>query len=137
MDKKITGEFSKNLFALELQVKTLLEGVGGDRLIHLLDLLCTITRSEQEVVLDAFAKVVEKVATGDTRLVRTSDEELKAFEDGLYEEILTAIQERSRFAEGKKLRVVSGGKKEDTANSPINLEKERRARRLEIKPVVN
>jgi hypothetical protein len=137
------GDFTKSLMSLQLQLQTLMEGVGGDHTASLLDNLARLSDSERAAIIPLISKVIAQVANGDKRLLSAKDEELKDFEDSLYESVLAALGNGSNTVEparelNPKLAVVSGGKsdKERFAfRKPIriphliDLSKERESRR--------
>ena len=111
------GDFTKSLLSLQLQLQTLLEGVGGDHTASLLDNIARLSDTERATIIPLIAKVIAKVAGGDKRLLSANDEELKDFEDSLYESVLAALGNTAASAEpdrerNPKLAVVSGGKGE-------------------------
>ena len=116
MPKKPQGLVSQSLFSLQLQLKTLLEGAGGEDSIEFLDSLSELTNSEQKIVLRVFNRVVEKIRTGDSRLNTEEDQELKAFEENLYNDIISSF-EQTTTANGKlHLEVLDGGKSSNLLN---------------------
>lgn len=143
MEKR--GDFSKNLFSLQLQINTLLEEAGGDSALSLLDSLCKLSKSEQHLALKVFQRTIEKLIAGDTRLKSESDKELENFEEELFDGLLNDI--RSRLVEtrtGKKLSILDGGKAKleshplDNNGSIIDFQAARKARRgSSSKPFIN
>jgi hypothetical protein len=137
------GDFTKSLLSLQLQLQTLLEGVGGDSTASLLDHLARLSDTERAAVIPLITKVIAKVVAGDKRLVSAEDKELKDFEDSLFESVLAALGNSTASAEplreaGPKLAVVSGGrlsgerlafKKPIRIPALIDLSKERESRR--------
>ena len=103
-------QFSANLLSLQLQLKTMLEEAGGDHTLGLLDALCKLNRSEQEIILSVLTRTVTNIAKSDARFVGAADEELKEFEDNLYHDIVSAMREASQPE--RRLEVVKGGKQE-------------------------
>jgi len=128
---KSSGSFSKNFVSLQLQLETLLEDVGGDRAVELLDSLSNLSGSEQKLILGIFDRVVKRVASGAERLVSNDDKRLKDFEEGLYSDLVSAIQSASGEApRGKLIEVLDGGKTQKPVDrTPISLEEARRARK--------
>jgi DNA-binding PucR family transcriptional regulator len=102
--------FSVNLMALQLQLKTLLEDSGGDHVVKLLDALCRMTHSEQQIVLELFTGIINRIASGELRLESDQDQRLKEFEEKLYGEIMGSLQAASTLPLRKRLEVVDGGK---------------------------
>lgn len=111
------GDFTKNLLSLQLQLKTLLEGVGGKDTAALLDALAQLHKSECAVVIPLLARVIQRVASGEKRLSTHEDRELKDFEDSLFDSIVeafgnTATANELDLAKEKeaKLAILPGGK---------------------------
>jgi len=134
-DKK--GEFTSSLFRLQLEIKTLLEGAGGDGASALLDRLSGLSRSEQAIVLKVFSRVVDKILEGDERVFSTKDIELKRFEEGLYREILDSMRKAANTSHNYPFEVVDGGKvnRPSKHNKLIDFEKIREERGK--KPLLN
>ncbi len=128
---KSSGAFSKNFLSLQLQLETLLEDVGGERAVEMLDSLAQLSGSEQKVVLAAFDRVIKRIAAGSDRLISNDDKRMKEFEEGLYSDIVAAIQSATGEApRGKLIEVLDGGKTPKQADrTPINLEEARKARK--------
>jgi hypothetical protein len=137
------GDFTKSLLSLQLQLQTLLEGVGGDTTASLLDNLARLSDTERAAIIPLITKVIAKVVDGDKRLLSAKDEELKDFEDSLFESVLAALGNTAANTEplrepSPKLAVVSGGKsngerlafkKPIRIPALIDLSKERESRR--------
>ncbi len=137
------GEFTRNLLSLQLQLQTLLEGVGGEGTASLLDGLAQLSDSERRRIIPLLSRVVSRVVQGDKRLASAEDKELQDFEDSLFQSILSSLGESAnddridqKFE--RKLEVVSGGrgaakpvmaKKPVKAPSLIDLAKARESRR--------
>jgi len=137
MVDKRRGDFSRSLFSLQLQIKTLLEEAGGDPAISLLDSLCKLNKSEQKIALGIFNRCIERISSGDTRLCTQQDKELKDFEDGLYRDILESIGNAALPIEKThKFEVLDGGKLKAKSETLIDLD-EARAKRTGTKPFVN
>ena len=77
------GHFTKNLLSLQMQLQTLLEGVGGERTESLLDGLSQLSESERKRIIPLLSRVVSRVVQGEKRLLSQKDVELKNFEDSL------------------------------------------------------
>lgn len=131
MGSKSSGSFSKNFLSLQLQLETLLEDVGGERTVEMLDALSQVSGSEQKVLLGVFERVIKRVAAGTERLISNDDKRLKEFEDSLYSDIVSAIQAASGEApRGKLIEVLDGGKSpKQVDRTPINLDEARKARK--------
>jgi hypothetical protein len=142
MVQRRKGSFSNNLFSLQLQIRTLLEGAGGDSAIELLDNLCELNKSERKIALGVFSRVVKRIQNGDFHLNTAEDKELKAFEENLFSEILTSFHSHDGPA-ARKLEVLPGGKSTPAVEedkSPIDLAAFRRNRQSEEqsdKPLLN
>ena len=137
------GNFSANLLSLQLQLKTLLDGAGGDSTIKFLDLLSTLNPSEQKLALAAFSAVLDKIRSGQERLFTEEDRNLKEFEDSLYREILGSMRDVANNSEPKRIEVLDGGKsrspfaKAAVSKTPIDFSAARRNRRAKPKPLLN
>jgi hypothetical protein len=111
------GDFTKNLLSLQLQLKTLLEGVGGEDTAALLDAIAGLNKSERAVAIPLLARVIQRVASGENRLSSQEDKELKDFEDSLFNSIVEAFGNTASandldLAKEKeaKLAILPGGK---------------------------
>ncbi len=115
------GEFTKSLLSLQLQLQTLLEGVGGEGTASLLDGLAKLSETERAVVIPVISQVIGRIVNGEQRLASEEDKRLKDFEDSLFESVLAAMGsaqhkdtpanvDEERTENAKKLAVVSGGK---------------------------
>lgn len=138
MDKKNPGHFSQAFLSLQLQIRTLLEGSGGNLTIEFLDSLSQLGKKEQEIIIKSFQKVVERLAQSSNRLVSDADKEAKAFEDALYQDIVKAMTEAGALKEvkGKRLEVLQGGRNiRRRVSSPII--KTKRLQNSHLKPVLN
>ena len=124
------GRFTKNLFGLQLQIKTLLEDAGGDEALELLDTLCQLNPSEQRVVLKVLNRLVGDILRQGPRFETEGDLALKKFEDDLYGDLLRAMQEEAYKTNRSKLQVVKGGKEEENSTGDlIDLQKIRSIRK--------
>lgn len=132
MSNENDSRFSKSLLSLQLQLKTLLEEVGGERAVELLDSLAKLNKSEQEVVLSIMVRTLSDILGGQVRLSTPSDEELEAFEQQLYSDLVQAMRDASEPEGSPKLSVLDGGK--CTSRGPIDFRRalEQRKRRLEL-----
>ncbi len=114
------GDFTKSLLSLQLQLQTLLEGVGGEETAGLLDGLAQLSEAERSVVIPRLTRTIKELARSDKRLMSDKDKEMKEFEDSLFDGVMEAIKhepkERPGTSDsGPKLAVLSGGKsKRDT-----------------------
>lgn len=130
MSRKRNGEFSTSFDLIQLQLRTLFEGVGGDRAIKLLDLISKLGRLEQEIVLKSFSTIVERLLGGEQRLSSREDRALTAFEDRLYSEVIGAMKlSASNDVDSAKLELVKGGRDLEAARTPLDLTKARNARK--------
>jgi hypothetical protein len=149
MAQKYDGVFSSGLFSLQLQLKNLLEGAGGDHALRFLDTLCQMSASEQEIALDVFTRALKRITSGEPRLFTEGDLALKEFEDTLYNDIVHAMKaaasnDNEKPQEQKKLSVVNGGKSRPVVevrkveeSHPIDFEKARRSRKSRSPHLVN
>jgi hypothetical protein len=142
------GEFTRNLLSLQLQLQTLLEGVGGEGTASLLDGLAQLSDSERRRIIPLLSRVVSKVLQGDKRLLSVEDKELQEFEDTLFQSILSSIGESANDDQvdtklDRKLEVVPGGLRARAATAPkkvvktpslIDLAKARESRRQRFDP---
>ncbi|MFN4896492.1 MAG: hypothetical protein ACK5GN_02355 [Pseudomonadota bacterium] len=137
------GNFTRNLLSLQLQLQTLLEGVGGEGTASLLDGLAQLSESERKRIIPLLSRVVGKVLKGEKRLSSAEDQELQNFEDSLFDSIMAALgqsanDDRVTPESERKLEIVPGGRKELGASlrgkpvkvpSLIDLAKARESRR--------
>jgi len=144
------GNFTRNLLSLQLQLQTLLEGVGGEGTASLLDRLAQLNESERKRIIPLLSRVVGRILQGDKRMVSAEDKELQDFEDSLFDSIMSALgqsanDDRVEAAPDRKLEIVPGGKieiplagrrKPVKVPSLIDLAKarEHRRQRLEVPP---
>lgn len=135
MGEKYKGSFSANILSLELQIKTLLEESGGDHAISLLDALSNLNKSEQDMAIKMFTRVINQVLAGDERLLTEDDKAAKDFEEKLYEELLSSMREAANS--NRKLRVLSGGRAQLSSKNAISLSEARKHRGLRLKTVLN
>ena len=133
------GLFSANLKSLNLQLKTLLEDCGGDNVQRLLDMLCRLNASEQEIVLKIFSNTLERLASGKIRLETCADRDRKEFEEELFGDIAKSIQLAIALPLESKLEVIDGGKSgaRKMAHAVLDLEKLRNERKLRSKYLHN
>jgi hypothetical protein len=130
MSEKKDGIFSSSLLSLQLQLKTLLEGAGGDAALTFLDTLSTLNPSEQKLILGLFTTVVERVKSGEDRLETEEDQHLKEFEETLYRDILDSMREAANDTPNRKIEVLEGGKSRNRIDkTPIDLAEARKSRR--------
>lgn len=142
MTRKYEGHISAALLSLELQIKTLLEGAGGEDALALLDAVSELNQSEQKLALGVFTKIVNNIKNGEQRLLTEGDLARKSFEETLYSEIINSMREAALAEASKKLSVVNGGKAraEVMPKAPISLCEARKARKMPnspAKPVIN
>jgi hypothetical protein len=114
------GEFTKSLLSLQLQLQTLLEGVGGEGTASLLDGLAKLSETERALVIPVISQVIGRIVNGEQRLASEEDKHLKEFEDSLFESVLSAMggaqkeipanSDEGKPESTKKLAVVPGGK---------------------------
>jgi hypothetical protein len=118
---RIPGSFSSNLLSVQLQLGTLLEGIGGESATKFLDSVSKLSASEQGLILSALGRVVEKIANGEERLYSNDDVALKNFEEGLYQDLVAAIK-------------ASNGGQEDTRRSSAALKVVRGSGKYDFRP---
>jgi len=106
----VNGYFTKSLFSLQLQMKTLLDGAGGEETGHFLDTLSEMSQSEQSVALRVFQRALDKLRDSGVRLQSIDDQNQMAFEDALYEELVEGIVALDSSTSERGLHVVDGGK---------------------------
>jgi hypothetical protein len=144
------GNFTRNLLSLQLQLQTLLEGVGGEGTASLLDGLSQLSETERKRIIPLLSRVVSRVLRGDKRLSSTEDKELQNFEDALFDSIMSALGQSSNDdtvtpESERKLEVVPGGRKEmgaPTRRKPVKIPslidlakaRESRRQRFDIPP---
>jgi hypothetical protein len=144
------GNFTRNLLSLQLQLQTLLEGVGGEGTASLLDRLAQLSESERKRVIPLLSRVVGRILQGEKRVISAEDKELQNFEDSLFDSIMTALgqsanDDRVELSSDRKLEVVDGGKGNIAPNSrrkPVKVPslidlakaREHRRQRLEVPP---
>lgn len=142
MGRSQGGDFTRNFLSLQLQLQTLMEGVGGDGTASLLDNLAQLSESERSKIIPLLSRVVGRIAQGDKRLFSDDDRALKDFEDSLFESIVASLGHSANddqvLPNKRKLEVVAGGKtpasvlavkKHVKAPSLIDLAKARESRR--------
>ncbi len=109
------GEFTRNLLSLQLQLQTLLEGVGGEGTASLLDGLAQLSDTERKRVIPLLSRIVSRIVKGEKRLMSVEDKELQDFEDSLFQSILSSLGHTANDDQvdpklEKKLEVLSGGR---------------------------
>lgn len=116
------GDFTKSLLSLQMQLQTLLEGVGGEETAGLLDGLAQLSEAERSVVIPRLTRTIQEITKSDKRLMSDKDREMKEFEDSLFEGVMDALkhepgEKAANQDSGPKLAVLSGGKsKSDRTN---------------------
>jgi len=116
MQKKFDGNFSLGLKSLELQVSALFEGCGGENARMLLDALSELSAPEQERTIGLFLKLINRLKTSGVRLPEEGDENLKEFEETLYNDLLSSMSEAANgesiqpVTRRRKFAVLDGGK---------------------------
>ena len=139
MSEKYQGIFSQSFMSLQIQLKTLLEGSGGNSSIELLDALSKLGKHEQEVVINSFLVVINKIANGEKRYLTDEDYSQKEMEDNLYSEIVCAMSEAAKVQNigGRRLEVLEGGKRARKSKPLFQISSATRAKKLGLKPVIN
>ncbi len=111
---EIKGYFSKNLFSLQIQLKTLFDGAGGRDACELLDRLSELTDTEQKISLKSFQRTLDRFVKSDHRVCSEQDRELQAFEknleEDLYQDLVDGMNAWKREAPVLGFTVVDGGK---------------------------
>ena len=145
------GDFTKSLLSLQLQLQTLLEGVGGDETAGLLDALAKMSDTERSIVIPELTKVINRIVSTGKRVQSEQDLEMQDFENSLFESVLSAMGDSSAVSDTRndsspkksdversgKLAVVPGGKNNDALvfkkpvriSSLIDLSKARESRK--------
>jgi hypothetical protein len=111
------GNFTRNLLSLQLQLQTLLEGVGGEGTASLLDGLSQLSETERKRIIPLLSRVVTRVLKGEKRVASAEDKDMQNFEDALFDSIMSALGQSSNDdriipESERKLEIVPGGKKE-------------------------
>lgn len=146
MNRSKGGEFTRNFLSLQLQLQTLMEGVGGDGTASLLDSLAQLSDYERKKIIPLLSRVVSGIAKSDKRIFSDEDRSLKDFEDALYDSIIGSLGHSANndevIASGRRsLEVVPGGKQSSPTlaqrkpvKSPslIDLAKARESRRVRL-----
>jgi hypothetical protein len=107
------GDFTKSLLSLQMQLQTLLEGVGGEETAGLLDGLAQLSEAERSLVIPRLTRTIKEIVRSDKRLMSDRDRELKDFEDSLFDGVMEALKHEPGVTPtetGPKLAVVPGGK---------------------------
>lgn len=109
------GDFTKSLLSLQMQLHTLLEGVGGEETAGLLDGLAKLSETERSLVVPRLTQTINQIAKSDRRLMSDKDRELKHFEDSLFDGVMEALKlepqaKTTETEKSPKLAVVAGGK---------------------------
>jgi hypothetical protein len=121
------GDFTKSLMSLQLQLQTLLEGVGGDETAGLLDVLAKLNDSERTVIIPILTRVINRLIESGSRIQSQEDLQMQDFENSLFESVLSAMGDGSGEGNNeksqKKLAVVKGGKNQDalTFKKPVRI----------------
>ncbi len=105
-----SGVFSRNLFSLQLQLKTMLDGIGGEDATELLDLLGQLNGSERKLALKVLNRTLRKIVDGKERLETENDIQEKAFEEALYKDIMNSFFTAQPMEKGSGFSVLDGGK---------------------------
>lgn len=137
MEGKYGGPFSLGFQSVQLQLKALLEGVGGEQALKLLDALSQLSAEEQEQVLRSCNRAIKTLCSRPERQASTGNAALKDFEEGLYQDILRGIKSEPH---APRLEVLCGGKEplpRPSARSPLDLAKARKLKELRTKPLLN
>lgn len=142
MSNRPPGYLSTSLSNLQLQLRMLLEGCGGDRAVNFLDTLSQLGKEEQEFVLQTFTAVIEKILSGEKRFFTSDDIAQKEMEDELYKDIIAAMGDAaaSKDIGGKRLEVLRGGKaivnRQKSDKRLIDFDKAKRSKKNSSKTVL-
>lgn len=138
------GDFTKSLLSLQLQLQTILEGVGGEEAALLMDSLAKLSETERGHVIPMLTRVISRLVEEHDRVLSKDEEELKNFENALYESVVSAVVTNgpknpvplNMEEQRSKLAVVPGGKPSHVSKTKpvristlIDLAKAREARR--------
>jgi len=137
MDRKYGGTFSLGYQSVQLQLKALLEGVGGEQAVKFLDALSHLDSAEQEIVLRSCSEVLKQLKADHEHLSCAGNAALKDFEERLYRSIVQGIRD---VTPQPKLEVAYRKKNplESHQANTIDLAEARRLRALRrSKPLLN
>jgi len=112
------GDFTKNLLSLQLQLTTLLEGVGGNETAGLLDTLAKLNDSERSVIVPILTRVISRLIESGTRIQSEADLQMQDFENSLFESVLSAMQ-----GETANVDALSDNKPENAGNGARDISK--------------
>ena len=115
------GDFSKNLLSLQLQLTTLLEGVGGNETAGLLDTLAKLNDSERSVIVPLLTRVIDQLIQSGTRMHSEEDLKMQDFENSLFDSVLAAMQQES--ANTDTHNDISGNGARDIAKTAATVDK--------------
>ncbi len=113
--------FSSNLLALQMQLKTIMDDVGGERALAFLDTLSQLGESEQRIALEYFTTVIKRVLCGDVRLESDIDKANKEFENCLYGDIIDSFNEEA--IQKGRFEVLKGGKMTQKKSNILDLKR--------------
>lgn len=126
------GSFSLGLRSLELQVKHLLEGCGGEKAERLLNLLSELDPKHTSDLLDSFISAAETARASEPTRAAVNDD-MTEFENGLFQALSSSLDVVPLKDSVRKLEVVSGGKsRQQNRSQLIDLSAARRSRRSSI-----
>jgi len=146
MGRSKGGDFTRNFLSLQLQLQTLMEGVGGEGTASLLDSLAQLGDLERRRVVPLLSRVVARIAQSDKRIFSDDDRSMQEFEEALYDSLVSSLgfsanNDSIAPASARKLEVVPGGKLNSSATtvrkavkapSLIDLAKARESRRFRL-----
>lgn len=115
-----SGSFSSSLLSIQLQLRTLLEDVGGEEAAALLDGLTKLSLGERKIAVSLFTSVVQRLsATEAPRLSAVAEQALKEFEENLYRDLLEALANNPQAPvnQESRLAVLNGGR--GVSKSPV------------------
>ena len=109
MDNRRIGIFSLSLKSLKLQIATLMDEVGGDKALVLLDILAKFDSNKRDIILDNLISTLNSLKAESLDL----DAQPSLEENELFSSVLNDLksQKKSSKRENLKFQVLSKGKK--------------------------
>jgi len=112
------GVFSTGLTSLNLQIRGLFDGMGGDDCINLLDKLAELSPKEQAITLDIFSQIVNRLVAGGIRMEDACGTESQLFVDEICCDIVSSFSKASYKGFGDSINQV---KKVKSGSQPPKL----------------
>ena len=138
---KNKGDFSKNLFSLQMQLKTLLDGVGSENACSFLDQLSELNETERGIILKVFQRALNRLKESGISVKSLRDEQLEQFEETLYENLVDGMNAFKGGRSSGSFSVVDGGKlptrKKSGKMISFSEAKRRRAKKQADSPIIN